>query len=376
MPPLARRFPPLVAVALPLGLIACGGSAEPIRLGLAAPLGQARGTAMRIGAELAVTEINARGGIRGRALALVVEDDSARVDVAVRVAQQLYDTEGLVAVVGHLTSSATIAAAPVYGGGERPLVQLSPSASSPFVTNAGPYTFRVCPADGVHGVQLAAWAWDRIGARSLAIIYENDDYGRALRSIIAQSFTDRGGRVVTADPFIASLPVFEPYLRRLSARGGADALVIAGSRAGGEPVLHLLDSLGLDYPVLGADALAGMEGSGIGEGTYISVAYLPDRASERNTAFVAAYRDAAGQRAPDHRAAGAYDAVHLLAQAIAAVGADRGRIRQYLAGVGQRTPPFEGVTGTIAFDANGDVTRTDVTIGVIRNRQLVTAPVP
>lgn len=109
-------------------------------------------------AELAVREINDRGGIRGRPLQLVVLDDSANADVTLRVARELYDNSNVIAVVGHLTSSSTLAAAPVYGSGTNPIVQISPSASSPLITDAGPDTFRVCPSDLVHGSRLAEWA--------------------------------------------------------------------------------------------------------------------------------------------------------------------------------------------------------------------------
>src|SRR5947207_10328487 len=86
---------------------------------------------MRRAAQLAVDQLNARGGVRGRRLTLRIADDSASEDAAVRVAQTLYDDPNVAAVVGHLTSGASIAAAPVYGAGAHPVVMISPSASSP-----------------------------------------------------------------------------------------------------------------------------------------------------------------------------------------------------------------------------------------------------
>ena len=119
---------------------------------------------------------------------------------------------------------------------------------------------------------------------------------------------------------------------------------------------------------------AGLEAADVRvEGVHISTAYLPDRPGAQNAAFVRAYRQAYKDQLPDHRGAAAYDIVHLLARAVAAVGSDRTRIRDYLAGVGTTTPAFDGVTGRIAFDENGDVPDKDVVIGVVRDKRLVTA---
>src|SRR5207244_12725579 len=114
--------------------------------------------------------------------------------------------------------------------------------------------------------------------------------------------------------------------------------------------------LGLEWPVLGGDALTGIEADGqLAEGVRVSSAYLPDRRDERNAAFVAEYARAFGGQRPDHRGAGAYDTVVLLARAIAAAGADGGAIGAHLARVGHGKAPFVGVTGTIACDATADV---------------------
>src|SRR5258706_16440121 len=95
---------------------------RPVVIGLAGPFSQPRGASMQQAAELAVKEINARGGLHGRPLALRVMDDSGRADVAIRVAQALADDPDVVAVIGHLTSGTSRAGARVYGAGRRPVV--------------------------------------------------------------------------------------------------------------------------------------------------------------------------------------------------------------------------------------------------------------
>jgi ABC-type branched-subunit amino acid transport system substrate-binding protein len=108
----------------------------------------------------------------------------------------------------------------------------------------------------------------------------------------------------------------------------------------------------------------------------LSSAYLADRPGERNAQFVEAYSRAyAGQR-PDHRGAGAYDAVQILATVLASAGTDRRAIRDRLARVGTTVPAYEGVTGSIAFDAHGDVPAKSVVIGTVRDGRLVTEVAP
>ncbi len=361
----------LLATAI---LIVAGCSRNtPIRIGLAGPFSEDRATSMRQAAELAVREINGRGGVDGRTIELVVMDDSADADIALQVARQLYDTRNLVAVVGHLTSGTTLAAAPIYGGGSNPVVQISPSASSPLLSEAGPYTFRVCPSDLVHGTRLAEWARARLGAERAAIVYENSDYGRGVRGAFSSSFQELGGVVVSEDPYIEDLPSFAPFLQRIRQRGGADVLFLAGAQAGGRRVAATMDTVGLGTPVMGGDGLVGIEDADVAEGILISTAYLADRAGARNAEFVRAYRTAYRNRLPDHRGAGAYDAIHLLGEALEAVGADRERIREYLARVGSGIEPFQGVTGRIAFDERGDVPDKDVVIGRVSDGRLTVA---
>jgi branched-chain amino acid transport system substrate-binding protein len=132
-------------------------------------------------------------------------------------------------------------------------------------------------------------------------------------------------------------------------------------------------TLGLTWPVLGGDALTGIEADGaLAEGLRVSSAYLSDRPGERNAAFVAEYARAFAGERPDQRGAGTYDIVRLLARAIADGGRDRRAVRNYLARLGRGKTPFEGVTGTIAFDASGDVPGKSVAIGVVRDGRLVT----
>ena len=323
---------------------------------------------MRQAAELAVKEVNARGGIRGRPLALRVMDDSGRADVAIGIAQQLVNDPSVVAVIGHLNSTASLAAGRIYGEARRPVVMISPSASSPDLSGVNPYMFRVCPSDVSHGAQLARYARRALGAKRVGVIFLDDDYGRGLRlSFTAELRRLGGATIVEADPMLSTTPSLEPYLARLRQKGGVDALMLATDRPGAELALREMGRLGVHWTTLGGDALSGIEATGaLAEGVRMSVAYLVDQPGDRNAQFVGAYARAYAGERPDHRGAAAYDIVYLLADVLMQT-TDRREIRDRIAGV-----TYEGVTGKIAFDANGDVPAKPVVIGTVRGGQLIT----
>src|SRR5256885_9942703 len=371
-----RRFAVLAVI---LSLTACSpGSSDsgtPIVLGLAGPFSQPRGVSMKHAAELAVRELNARGGIRGRALALRIMDDSGRPDVAIRVAQQLSEDPAVVVVIGHLNSSASLAAGRIYGEGRRPLVMISPSASSPDLSGINPFVFRACPSDLSHGAQLARYARRMLNARRVGVIYLDDDYGRGLRLSFATEFRRLGGDVIEEDPMLSTTSSLEPYVSRLRPSGGVDALMLATDLGGAMLALREMGRGGGHWTTLGGDALSGIEKNGpLAEGVRMSVAYLVDQAGDRNAQFVATYARAYPGERPDHRGATTYDIVHLLATVLRDAGPQRRAVRDRVARVGRDLPPFEGVTGRIAFDAHGDVPAKSVVIGTVREGQLIPEP--
>ena len=356
----------LLAAALLIS--ACRLSSGPIRIGLAGSLSDPVGVPMKHAAELAVEEINAAGGIGGRPLELVQRDDYADPDSAVFVATDLYEA-GVSAVIGHLFSSTTLAAAPVYNGGADPVAAVSPSSSSPEVSTAGDYTFRICPSDLAHGAALARWVYDTLALHRGAVLYLNDQYGRGVRQTFVKDFTRRGGVLQSIDPYLGDVPHVGPYLDRLAKGSGTDFLLVAGNRLEAEEILRQARKRGLTMPVLGGDGLEGIEAAGLlAEGVYLSAAYLPTLSTPANKAFLQAYRrkfPSAGL--PNQPAAATYDAVYLLRDVIARAGTKRQAIRRELARVGTGAPAFRGVTGVVAFDSRGDVPNQAVYIGVVRN---------
>jgi branched-chain amino acid transport system substrate-binding protein len=364
-----RLFAPRVG-ALLAAVVLVGGcrknEGDVVRIGVAGSFSDPIGLPMRQAAELAAEEINAAGGINGKHLELVIRDDYSDPDSAVFVAGDLYNSK-VSAVVGHLFSGMTLAAAPVYNGGEDPVVAISPSSSSPEITGAGNYTFRVCPSDLAHGTELAHWVRDRLHLTRGAVMYLNDEYGRGIRQTFVSEFTRLGGELEAVDPYLGEQPEVGPYLDRLARGRPPEFLVVAGNRSEGEEILRQARKRGLVMPVLGGDGLEGIqEAGGLAEGVYLSSPYFPSIPSAANRRFVEAFRRKYSAL-PNQPAAGTYDAVYLLRDVIARAGTGRDDIRRALAGVGSVTPAFEGVTGTVAFDANGDVPNQNVYIGLVQH---------
>ena len=361
----ARRSLAGFLVAL---LSACGATESgPIRIGVAGSFSDPIGLPMKLAAELAAEEINATGGINGRPVELVARDDYADPDSAVFIANDLYET-GVTAVVGHVFSGPTLAAAPVYNGGPDPVVAISPSSSSPEVSSAGDYTFRICPSDLAHGAALAHWTYQRLGFRRGAVLYLNDQYGRGIRQTFVQEFTRLGGEVDAIDPYLGERPEVGPYLDRL-VRDRVEFLIVAGNRGEGEEIIRQARRRGLTIPVLGGDGLEGIHEAGaLAEGVYLSSAYFPTIATDANRRFVEAYhRKYPDAGLPNQPAAATYDALYLLRDVIARSGSSRAAVRRALAGVGSATAPYDGVTGTVAFDASGDVPNQNVYIGQVKH---------
>lgn len=341
-----------LAIATAAWCVACGEAASdrPMRIAVVGPLAEGYGARVLRGAELARSRINEDGGVRNRLLEMAAFDDAADPRRALAIADSLYADASILAVVGHVNSSTALASANTYNRG---LVAVSPSATSPQVSRAGPWIFRVAPSDEANSASLARFALRELGSRA-AVLYANDSYGRGLREGFAQAFLDGGGRLPEQYPYLeGETRDFEPYLLGI-ADAGIDLIFIAGLDAGAGTIIRQARALGIRVPVLGGDGLAGLAGRAeVYEGTYLGLLYHPDVPGMVGRRFVEAY-ESVYREAPDHFAALGYDAVMLVQEALREVGSDRSGIRDYLEEIGRRRGAYLGVTGTIAFDEHGD----------------------
>lgn len=351
-----------VAVLLLLAA-ACSSPTSPIRIGLAGPLSDPVGSPMRRAAEMAVAEINGAGGVDGRMIELVARDDRGSPDTAVRVAGELA-ADQVVAVIGHVYSGTTIAAAPVYGAGPDPVPVLTPSSSAPEVTGSGGHIFRLCPTDLEHGAALANWIRHGLGLSRGAVLYLDNPYGRGIRQAFALRFRALGGTLLSVDPYLGDRPDVSAYLDRLERLGGLEFLVVAGNREDAEAIVLAVRTRGLTVPILGGDGLEGIETSPAGEGVYLTAAYLPALDTPANRRFVQAYQARfPGTGLPNQPAAATYDALYLLRDVLRSGATTRRAIEAALASLGDDLPPHQGATGVLGHDGLGDLARMPVLIG-------------
>jgi branched-chain amino acid transport system substrate-binding protein len=361
-----------VVAAWLVALAACAGDDRPILIGWGGgPLNDSTVVPSLHTAQMAIEEINQAGGVNGRPLRMVVLEDGGEVDSAIRVASMLVDS-GVVAVIGHIFSSTTLASAPVYNDARNPVLQISPSATSPTISQAGEFTFRVCPSDLQYGGALARFARNNLALSRGMILYVNDEYGRGIRRTFSEEFLRLGGTVTSVDPFLEGSPEVGAYLERAIRDGNVEFIIIAANISEGASVLRQIRMRNIQVPVLGGDGFDGIEDEGsIAEGAYASTVYLPTLNTEANRKFLEAYRTRYPLGNPvDYSAAASYDIIYLLRDALLRSGDDRRALRDAVAEIGRDAPAFQGLTGEIAFDENGDVPLLNIQIGVVRNGSL------
>lgn len=328
-----------------LALISCGRESGGMRLGMAGPFEEGFGLANRQGAELAVAEVNAAGGINGSPLEIVYRDDKGEGAAAATIAQEFVDDATIAAVVGHVTSGAMVAAAKVYDGH---LAAVATTASSAELTGISEWAFRVISSDSANGVDLARFA-QRLGKSRAAILYENDSYGRGLAAAFRGEFA---GEVIGYDPIDADGTDAEVYAAWF-AQQKPDLVFVAGTERSGLALMREARKAGVTAEFLGGDGWTGLvTDPAVAEGALVGAPFTALDMRAEAQKFVAAYR-ARFNADPDGNAALAYDAVQVLVAGLRAVGGNREALRDWLAArQGELAVP--GVTGAIAFLPSGD----------------------
>lgn len=322
------------------------GTGGSLTFGAAGPWKEGYGAMNRRGIELALQEINARPERAAAPLRIDFQDDEGSGQAASRIAQRFVDTKDVVAVVGHVNSGAMVAAAQVYDGH---LAAVATTATSPALTGISPWAFRVIASDSSNGNDIARFA-SLLGRTRAAILYENNTYGRGLADAFRRAFA---GRVVSMDPIAdgADQPL-DAYVSYFKA-ANPDVVFIAGTDASGLAFLREARQQQLSADLVGGDGWSGLSVDTLrSQGVYVGVPFTADDPRPEARRFVAAFA-ARYRRTPDNNAALAYDATMLLYDATQKVGANRARIRDYLASLTAATA-YHGVSGPIYFRPDGD----------------------
>jgi len=313
------------------------------------------------GVLMAATEVNQNGGIHGRQIDIVFEDDKGSPEEAARLAAKLIDKDKVVAIIAGGTSGNSRAAAPKAQASQVPFI--SPSSTDPAVTQVGNYIFRACFVDSFQGEVMARFAFNTLKAQKAAVLYDfNSPYGRGLTQYFDASFGKLGGKIVNEQSYTQGDADFKGQLSTIKA-AEPDVIYIPGYYGDVALIAKQARLLGLTQPLLGADGWDAPElwqlGGDALNGAFISTHYSIDNPSPAIQSFVEQYKQRYGNTLPDAHAALAYDAARILFDALTRVGATDGdKLREALA----QTKNFGGVTGVISMDADRNAVKPAVVL--------------
>lgn len=304
------------------------------------------------GMSIAVEEVNARGGIGGAQVELIVQDTRSDDAETLRVVNRLIEEYKVAALLGEITSGRTLIAAEVAQNAGVPL--LTPSATNPEVTRRGKFIFRSCYTDPFQGAALAQFTLQEIGARRAALLVERgQEYSVELGRHIREEFERQGGEFVLIEEYEAGAADFAALLKRV-AEAGPEAVFVPGYYLEAGLLAREAGRAGVGVPLVGGDGwdsprLAELGGEAL-VGSFYSSHFSTEDEEPHVRQFIEEYQRLYGA-APDSFAATAYDAARILFAAVERAGTTEPRaVRDALAA----TRDFPGVTGGVSFDENRD----------------------
>jgi branched-chain amino acid transport system substrate-binding protein len=345
------------------GEVANGGTTGPILVGYYGDLSgrtSSFGQSTKNGVEMAADEINKAGGINGRQIQIITEDDQGEPNKAATVVTKLINQDKVIAILGEVASSNSLAAAPKAQEAKVPMI--SPSSTNPAVTQVGDYIFRVCFIDPFQGEVMAKFAATNLKAKRAAILYDfNSDYSRGLYQFFKRSFTSLGGEIVAEKSYTQGDRDFSGQLTAIRA-ANVDVIYVPGYYGEVGVIANQTKQLGIKAPLLGGDGWDAPQlwqlGGAALNGDYISNHYSVDDPSPAIRKFVADY-EARYKILPDALAALGYDSMKVLADAITrANGTENAKLRDAIAA----TKNFAGVTGVITIDGDRNAVKPAVVL--------------
>ena len=331
--------------------------------GALATFGQSTDNAIK----MATDEINAKGGVLKKPVEIALEDDGSRAEQVPSAVLKLINEKNVLAVLGEVASSNSLAAAPICQSAGVPM--LSPSSTNPKVTQVGDYIFRACFIDPFQGSVMAKFAGGDLKAKNAAIFTDvKSDYSKGLTEFFKKEFTANGGKIVAEESYRAGETDFRAQLTNIKAQK-PDVIYIPGYYTEVANIAVQARSLGIDVPLLGGDGWDSPKLFEIGRkavnNCYLTNHYSPENKAPKVVKFVTDYKKKYGET-PDALAAVAYDAAYVMFDAIErAGGTDRAKLRDALAA----TKDFKGVTGTISMDKDRNAQKTIVVLKIQDGKQ-------
>lgn len=343
------------------------GDDNTIKIGGIAPLSGAvavYGVECTNGVNLAVEEINAAGGINGKKIAYIAEDDEGDPAKSVNAYKKLTTQDGIRMIIGSLTSGCTIAL--TASAQAQGVIQIAPAATAEAVTDAGNYIFRTCFIDPFQGSIGGKFAAVNLGKKNAAILYDiGNDYSVGLQENFVKEFTKNGGSIVAMESYSTGDKDFNAQLTKIKA-ANPDVVYLPDYYGTVALIAKQLRNQGIDAPIIGADGWDGLTdnaGDEVLNGFY-SNHYAADSSDPAVQAFVKNFKAKYGKE-PNAFAALGYDSMYLLKDAILKAGTtDAKAVRDAL----EKTDA-DYVTGHIKFDKKHNPVKSAVMIELVKNAE-------
>ncbi len=372
-----------VAACLLVLFLSTPALADTIRIAVASPFTGALagyGDNVKAGVTLKVEEINAQGGINGKQIRVEWMDEQCEPREAATVSSRIAQNRNIVGVVGHLCSSAHLAALPQYLRHGVPVV--APTTTAVSISEQSKdrdgktWAFRVVYRDDYQGEFLAQYVNEVLELKNIAVFYENNDYGIGLKDAFVNKASKLGLNIVGQEAYVSGASDFNPQLTRLRGRN-PDGLFISGYYPEGALIAGQADNLGMKVAKFGADGFDNVDyislAGSAAENTYLTVPFLADAAEGDAKEFLENFRNRFN-REVDWMSANAYDAAGILLQAIAEAGEDREKVREYIAGINSPENAYQGIAGLTYFNDKGDTLK-PAFVKKVKDGQFVAAPV-
>jgi len=304
--------------------------------------------------QLAIDEFNAAGGLDGRNVKLEVGDDTGNPKEAPNVGQKFASNDKILAIIGHWNSSCTLAAREIYEAAKIPVI--TDSVNKAITDGKTPHVYRISLTDTMQADRLAEYAYNKMNARKVAILYTANDFGVGLNRDFASKFKSLGGNIVTAETYFEGQSKdFSPQLTKIKSTQ-PDVIFIAGYYTETALIAQQAKQLGLNVPLLGTEGISSEQLIKLGgtavEGIRFTGFFHPQKEYPGTKEFVEAFKKKYNME-PDTYAALAYDSAKMILEGMKVNGATRDGIYKYI----KEVKDFPGVAGPISFDNTNNTTR-------------------
>ncbi len=373
------NFRRILVVSLTITLLTASLAfgAEPIKIGtvLRLSIGAEHGIPSRRGVEMAVAEFNKAGGINGRPVELIVEDEKDSPAASVNAVQKLINVDKAVAIIGPMTSGGMMAAGKTANDAK--VVEISPTATTPKLSGYGDYIYRGCSRIDKQAQVLTDYVVKNWKPKTVAIFFSNEPYGKGGADLFTKFFEKNGIKVVATESFMRGSRDFKAQLTKIKA-ANPDFLFIPGYPPETAPAAAQARQLGMKQKILGVygdmdPVYIQLAGPGA-EGHIIGGEYDENYDTPKNKEFKKNYEELVKKNNDPYNimfAALHYDAASMILDGMKKEGPTSDGIKKFLDNV----KDYDGVTGKLSFNKEHDVVRAG-TAGVyileVKNGKYVT----